>query len=224
MQVHHLLPAFNVIRVCLIDLSRCTTTFIWWSKIIMIVFAGNFPRRKILRRAAGATPCHKRFNYKSALFSCWQIHKDFTAEQNCFPRHIGQTLGPPICHFDKNNCCPQFFRRQMRRLDANMEEKNWADQMHQGQNDAKFDRSISSVPYLYLSNRCRHWYPLSITNGDLELLMQKPTIQNELASSDPSSFAITQKYSYSEFSVSLLVFKTKYWTMFRLEHSGAVSL
>ena len=64
--------------------------------------------------------------------------------------------------------------------------KNWADQMHQGQNDAKFDRSISSVPYLYLSNRCRHWYSLSITNGDLELLMQKPTIQNELASPDIS--------------------------------------
>ena len=76
----------------------------------MIVFAGNFPRRKILRRAAGATPCHKRFNYKSALFSCWQIHKDFTAEQNCFPRHIGQTLGPPICHFAKIIAAPQFFQ------------------------------------------------------------------------------------------------------------------
>ena len=74
----------------------------------MIVFAGNFPRRKILRRAAGATPCHKRFNYKSALFSCWQIHKDFTAEQNCFPRHIGQTLGPSICHFAKIIAAPQF--------------------------------------------------------------------------------------------------------------------
>ena len=34
--------------------------------------------------------------------------------------------------------------------------------------------------------------------------MQKPTIQNELASSDPSSFAITQKYSYSEFAFLLL--------------------
>ena len=42
-------------------------------------------------------PCHKTFNYKSALFS-WQIHKDFTSQQNCFPGHIGQTLGPPICH------------------------------------------------------------------------------------------------------------------------------
>ena len=37
-------------------------------------------------------PCHKTFNYKSALFS-WQIHKDFTSQQNCFPGHIGQSLG-----------------------------------------------------------------------------------------------------------------------------------
>ena len=170
----------------------------------MIVFAGNFPRRKILQRAAGATPCHKRFNYKSALFSCWQIHKDFTAEQNCFPRHIGQTLGPPICHFAKIIAAPQFFRRQWRRLDANMGKKKQGGPNASGANDAKFDRSISSVPYLYLSNRCRHWYPLSITNGDLELLMQKPTIWNELASPDPSSFATTQKYSYNEFAFLFL--------------------
>ena len=76
----------------------------------MIVFA-KFPQKEdFTATAAGATPCHKRFNYKSALFSCWQIHKDFTAEQNCFPRHIGQTLGPPICHFAKIIAAPQFFQ------------------------------------------------------------------------------------------------------------------
>ena len=54
-------------------------------------------RRRFYGRLPLRPPCHKTFNYKRALLS-WQIHKDFTSQQNCFPGHIGQTLGPPICH------------------------------------------------------------------------------------------------------------------------------
>ena len=115
----------------------------------MIVPAGNFSGRKILRQAAStAPPDHKTFNYKSALFS-WQIHKDFTSQQNCFLGHIGQSLGPPICHLcsSKIRAAP-FFGVDVH-MDANLR-KNKARQMHHDQN-ARFDGCISSVPYLYLS-------------------------------------------------------------------------
>ena len=65
-------------------------------------------RRRFYGRLPLRPPCHKTFNYKSALFS-WQIHKDFTSQQNCFPGHIGQSLGAPICHLSRKNIfCPIF--------------------------------------------------------------------------------------------------------------------
>ena len=117
----------------------------WW----MIASAGNFSGRKILRQAASAAPPdHKTFNYKSALFS-WQIHKDFTSQQNCFLGHIGQSLGRHLYVTSPTAKYVPLHFFGSKYLDANLS-KNKAHQMHHDQN-ARFDGCISFVPYLYLS-------------------------------------------------------------------------